>query len=171
MLNAITGNQILMKKSPTKKITMKPPLNRFGGGRVLERRINKSEVLDHSKDAVAQEIVDMARANISDVLEWDDQGNVKVKASKDIKDYALKSIKKIKVIPGKAGDSLEVEMHDKVAILRLIAKEQGLLDTEANVNAPSVVGITMHGPDVVEGTIDEIDEKTANKSYGGTDPD
>ena len=133
-----------------KKVITKPPLNRFGGVRVVERRINKSEVLDHHKDAVAQEIVDIARANIGHIMEWDGKGNVKVKDSKDIEEFAIKSIKRIKVIPGKNGDTLEVEMHDKVAILRLLAKAQGLLESENNVNTPSVVGITMHGPEVID---------------------
>lgn len=133
-----------------KKVITKPPLNRFGGVRVVERRINKSEVLDHHKDAVAQEIVDIARANIGHIMEWDGNGNVKVKDSKDIEEFAIKSIKRIKVIPGKNGDTLEVEMHDKVAILRLLAKAQGLLESENNVNTPSVVGITMHGPEVID---------------------
>ena len=133
-----------------KKVITKPPLNRFGGIRVVERRINKSEVLDHHKDAVAQEIVDIARANIGHIMEWDGNGNVKVKDSKDIEEFAIKSIKRIKVIPGKNGDTLEVEMHDKVAILRLLAKAQGLLESENNVNTPSVVGITMHGPEVID---------------------
>ena len=133
-----------------KKVITKPPLNRFGGIRVVERRSNKSEVLDHHKDAVAQEIVDIARANIGHIMEWDGNGNVKVKDSKDIEEFAIKSIKRIKVIPGKNGDTLEVEMHDKVAILRLLAKAQGLLESENNVNTPSVVGITMHGPEVID---------------------
>ena len=133
-----------------KKVITKPPLNRFGGVRVVERRINKSDVLDHHKDAVAQEIVDIARANIGHIMEWDGKGNVKVKDSKDIEEFAIKSIKRIKVIPGKNGDTLEVEMHDKVAILRLLAKAQGLLESENNVNTPSVVGITMHGPEVID---------------------
>ena len=133
-----------------KKVITKPPLNRFGGIRVVERRINKSEVLDHHKDAVAQEIVDIARANIGHIMEWDGKGNVKVKDSKDIEEFAIKSIKRIKVIPGKNGDTLEVEMHDKVAILRRLAKAQGLLESENNVNTPSVVGITMHGPEVID---------------------
>ncbi len=133
-----------------KKVITKPPLNRFGGVRVVERRINKSDVLDHSKDAVAQEIVDIARANIGHIMEWDSNGNVKVKDSKDIDEFAIKAIKRIKVVPGKNGDSLEVEMHDKVAILRLLAKAQGLLESESNVNTPSVVGITMHGPEVID---------------------
>ena len=133
-----------------KKVITKPPLNRFGGVRVVERRINKSDVLDHSKDAVAQEIVDIARANIGHIMEWDNNGNVKVKDSKDIDEFAIKAIKRIKVVPGKNGDSLEVEMHDKVAILRLLAKAQWLLESENNVNTPSVVGITMHGPEVID---------------------
>jgi len=80
-----------------KKVITKPPLNRFGGVRVVERRINKSDVLDHSKDAVAQEIVDIARANIGHIMEWDSNGNVKVKDSRILMNLLLRPLKELKL--------------------------------------------------------------------------
>ena len=65
-----------MTQSPTKKRIIKPPLDRFGGVRVVQRRIRKSEVIEHNKDNVAQELIDIATANIDEIMDWDDEGNV-----------------------------------------------------------------------------------------------
>ena len=46
---------------------MKPPLDRFGGIRVVKRRIEKSEIIEQHKDAVAQELVDIGTASINEL--------------------------------------------------------------------------------------------------------
>ena len=43
-----------MKKTTAKKRITKPPLDRFGGVRVVQRRIQKSEIIEQNKDGVAQ---------------------------------------------------------------------------------------------------------------------
>ena len=81
-------------------------------------------------------------------MEWDEKGNVTIKDTKNISEAALKSIKKIKVTPTKLGPQLEVELHDKVAVLRVLAKRLfGLLEQHEDMERPSVVGIVMQGPD------------------------
>ena len=61
------------------------PTSRFGGVRALENRLKgRSPTLEHSKEAVAGELMAMAFTNITDILTWDDAGNVKVKASSEI---------------------------------------------------------------------------------------
>ena len=80
-------------------------------------------------------------------MEWDEKGNVTIKDTKNISEAALKSIKKIKVTPTKLGPQLEVELHDKVAVLRVLAKAAGLLEQHEDMERPSVVGIVMQGPD------------------------
>ena len=55
-----------MTTSKSKRID-KPPLDRFGGVRVVQRRIKKSEVNEHNKENVAQELIDIATANIDDI--------------------------------------------------------------------------------------------------------
>ena len=59
----------------------------------------------------------------------------------------IQPIKKIKVTPTKLGPQLEVELHDKVAVLRGLAKAAGLLEQHEDMERPSVVGIVMQGPD------------------------
>ena len=45
-----------------------------------------------------------------------------------------------------AGPQVEIEMHDKVAVLRILAKAAGLLEQQEDMDKPSVVGIVMEGP-------------------------
>ena len=158
----------LMTKSPSKKRIVKPPLDRFGGIRVVQRRLKKSEVIEHNKENVAQELIDLATVSIDDIVYWDDQGNVHVKDPKNIPKAAIKAIKKIKVTPTKAGPQLEVELHDKVSVLRTLAKASGLLENHEDVERPSVVGIVMHGP---EPTIIEAEEVKDEKSDSNTPGD
>ena len=136
-----------MTKSHSSKRIVKPPLDRFGGVRVVQRRVQKSEIIEHNKESVAKELVDIGKTNIADIMEWDEKGNVTIKDTKNISEAALKSIKKIKVTPTKLGPQLEVELHDKVAVLRVLAKAAGLLEQHEDMERPSVVGIVMQGPD------------------------
>ena len=129
-------------------------LKGFGGIREINRRIKGSDVIVDNRDALATELISLGTSKITDILSWNDQGEVDVKASKDIPDYALSAIKKIRVLPG---DGLEVEMIDKVRVLQLLAKSAGLLDREQNANRPSVVEIKMLGPE-------EEEEKKKGKS-------
>ena len=128
------------------------PTGRFGGVKKLEDRLRgRSEVIAQNKDGIAQTLIDIARANLTDVIQWNEQGEVKVKASADIPEAVAQAIKKVKVTRSKNGDpTLEIEMHDKVSVLRVLAKSAGLLEpVKDESSAPSVVGITMHGPEVV----------------------
>jgi hypothetical protein len=93
----------------------------------------------------------MANTKITDIMEWDDAGQVKVKASKDIPEHALQAIKSIKV--NKDGN-LELELYDKVGVLRLLAKASGLLDNPDESDKPSVIGINIKPPDVQDVDLD-----------------
>jgi hypothetical protein len=93
----------------------------------------------------------MANTKITDIMEWDDEGQVKVKASKDIPEHALQAIKSIKV--NKDGN-LELELYDKVGVLRLLAKASGLLDNPEESDKPSVIGINIKPPDVQDVDLD-----------------
>lgn len=148
-----------MTKSPSsKKRIVKPPLDRFGGIRVVQRRIKKSEVIEHNKENVAQELIDIATVSIDDIVYWDDQGNVNVKDPKNIPKAAIKAIKKIKVTPTKIGPQLEVELHDKVSVLRTLAKASGLLEQQEDMERPSVVGIVMQGPEPTVINAEEVED-------------
>jgi len=143
-----------MSQSHSKKRIVKPPLDRFGGVRVVQRRIQKSQIIEHNKESVAKELVDIGKTNIADIMDWDEKGNVTIKDSKNISEAALKSIKKIKVTPTKLGPQIDVELHDKVAVLRVLAKAAGLLEQHEDSDRPSVVGIVMQGPEQAKPIID-----------------
>jgi len=153
------------------KRIVKPPLDRFGGIRVVQRRLKKSEVIEHNKENVAQELIDIATAKINDIVYWDGQGNVSVKDPKDIPDAAIKAIKKIKVIPTKEGPQVEVELHDKVSVLKTLAKASGLLEQQEDTDKPSVVGIVMHGPEptIIDGEVTDVQQETDNREREGSD--
>ena len=132
---------------------------RFGGVKALEKRLKgRSSVIAHNKEAVAQTLVDIASANLTDVVTWNDQGEVKVKSSADIPDATASAIKKIRVTRSKNGEPvLELEMHDKVSVLKVLAKSAGLLEPmPAESKTPSVVGIKMGGPDVVTTEYEDV---------------
>jgi hypothetical protein len=106
-----------------------PSLKNWGGVRSVQRRLERSQTIIENREAVAYSLLCMANTKITDILTWDEEGNVKVKAASAIPDHALQAIKNIKVTKGKDGAStLEVELYDKVGVLRLLAKASGLLD-------------------------------------------
>ena len=136
------------------------PVGRFGGVKRLEDRLRgRSRVIAENKEGVAQTLVDLASAKLTDVLSWDADGNVSIKASSEIDESTAAAIKRIRVTRGRdAEPNLELEMHDKVSVLRILAKSAGLLEAVAAENAaPSVVGIKMVGPEV-KTTYEEVDD-------------
>jgi hypothetical protein len=130
-----------------------PPLKRFGGVREIKKRVRGSELLQDSRDALAQHLIDLATVNIDEIMEYDGH-EIKVKAFQDIDKKALSAIKRVRVNQG----VIDVELHDKVKILQTLAKAAGLLDPESNSERPSVVGIKMVGPKEVTDANIEKDE-------------
>lgn len=102
---------------------------------------------DNEKDAVKQELAAIGASNITDVLQWTESGAMALLKSKDIPLHVQKSIKKVKVTPNQYGNAIEVEMHDKLAALRVLARHHGLMEPNADSDSrPSVIGINMTGP-------------------------
>ena len=130
-----------MSRKKEDKIKPIPPVGRFGGARLLQRRIGRSETLAQNKEAVATELIAIGTSKITDII---DLHTGQVKPLKDIPDEALSAIKKVTV--GQHGTT--IEMFDKIGPLRVLAKASGLLDVEKNVDKPSIVGINMKGPDI-----------------------
>jgi hypothetical protein len=99
-----------------------------------------------NREAVAYTLLCMANTKLTDIMSWDDEGQVKIKPSSQIPDHALQAIKSIKV--NKNGE-LELELYDKVGVLRLLAKASGLLDgPEDDSSKPSVIGINIKAPEI-----------------------
>ena len=124
-----------------------PSLSGYGGVRTLAKNLEKSTTIAANREAVAYSLLCMANTKITDVMTWDDDGNVTVKASKDIPEHALQSIKSIKI--DKDG-MIAIEFWDKVQTLILLAKASGLLDNPDESDKPSVIGINVKAPQVID---------------------
>ena len=124
----------------TKRIL--PRLDNFASMRQIQRKIKGSEVIYKNRDALAQELINIGTANISDIVTWENN-EATVKNVKDIPEYALSAIKRVRIL--KDG-TLDIEMVDKVRVLQLLAKSAGLLDVEKDADKPAVIDIKMVGP-------------------------
>ena len=124
-----------------------PPLTNWGGVRSVQRRLERSSTLLANKEAVAYALLCMANTKITDIMDWDDAGNVRVKRASEIPEHALQAIKNVRVRTDKDGNStLEVELYDKVGVLRLLAKASGLLDNPDQDDKPSVIDVNVVAP-------------------------
>jgi hypothetical protein len=133
--------------------------------RLPARRVRKALVMgsDDEKEAVKQELSTIAASDITQVMSWDEQGRVTLKDAKDVPVHTRKAIKKVKVTPTRMGNAIEVEMHDKVSALRMLAKHHGLLEPGLDKSdRPSVLGINLHGP-----TVTEYEEKSDGEEESG----
>ena len=99
------------------------------------------------RQAVEQELAAIGASDITDIISWDDTGRVTVIDSKDLPERTKRSIKKMKVSPSQYGNQIEIEMHDKISALRLLAKHYGMLNVDTQQNKPSVLGINIQGPE------------------------
>lgn len=112
-----------------------------------------------NREAISYEMLNMVRTNILDIMSWDGDGNVTIKPSSQIPEYALAAIKNVKVRTDRDGNStLDVELYDKVALLRLLAKASGLLDAPDDSDKPSVIGINVQPPEVVDVKDDNVED-------------
>ena len=129
-----------------------PSLNGWGGVRSISRRLERSATITENREAVAFSLLCMANTKITDIMSWDESGNVTVKASHLIPEHALHAIKSIKVNSKKDSDgnvysTLDIELYDKVGVLRLLAKASGLLDNpDDGSEKPSVIDINVVAP-------------------------
>ena len=131
-----------------KQTTLIPPLTNWGGVRSVQRRLERSTTILANKEAVAYALLSMANTKLTDIMTWDEHGNVTVKRSSDIPEHALNAIKNVRVRTDKDGVStLEIELYDKVAVLRILAKASGLLDNpDDGSDKPSVIDINVVAP-------------------------
>jgi hypothetical protein len=143
-----------------------PSLAGYGGIRSLQKKLERSTTLQQNREAVSYSLLCLANTKPTDIMEWDDQGNIKVKASKDIPEHALQAIKSIKTVTktdkdGNSYTTIEIEMWDKVGVLRILAKASGLLDNPDESDKPSVLGINIRAPEVIDhGETDSSESNT-----------
>jgi hypothetical protein len=98
------------------------------------------------REAVVQELEAIGAGEATDVIQWDDMGRVTLTPSDQLSDRAKRAVKKVKVTPNQFGNTIEVEMHDKLSALRLLAKHRGLLEPNSDNQKPSMIGINITGP-------------------------
>jgi len=132
-----------------------PSLEGWGGARSVHQRLKRSETLIQNREAVSYALLSMANTKLTDIMSWDDQGNIQVKPSDKIPEHALHAIKSIKVNErtdknGEVQRTLDIELFDKVGVLRLLAKASGLLDNNNDEERPSVIGINIQSPDIID---------------------
>lgn len=124
---------------------------------------------DDEKEAVKQELQAIAASNITDVLQWTATGAMALLNSKDIPMHVQKSIKKVKVTPNQYGNAIEVEMHDKLSALRVLARYHGLHEPNSDSDSrPSIMGINLKGPEV---TTYEVLEDGESEASDGSEPE
>lgn len=135
-----------------------PSLQGYGGTPVKRpaSELKKSVTIGKYREEIAAEMLAMGLTSVRDVMDWDEYGNVKIKAAKDIPDYAHKAIKKVTctTTEGKNGSTttMSVELHDKVQTMRTLAKAAGLLEQEQNMDKPSVIGFVVNAPEIEDVT-------------------
>ena len=132
-----------------------PSLEGWGGVRSVHQRLKRSETLIQNREAVSYALLSMANTKLTDIMSWDEQGNIQVKPSDQIPEHALHAIKSIKVNVrtdknGEVQRTLDIELFDKVGVLRLLAKASGLLDNNNDEERPSVIGINIQSPDIID---------------------
>ena len=124
-----------------------PNLKIFASVRQIKRRIKGSEVIYQNRESLAQELINLGTANITDIVSWDkdEEGKTitEVRNIKDIPKSALGAIKRIRILQD---GTLDIEMIDKVRVLQMLAKSAGLLDAEQDADKPAVIDIKMVGP-------------------------
>ena len=140
-----------MPKSP-RMASQIPSLNGWGGVRAVRNKLGRSDTLIQNREAVSYTLLCMANTKITDIMTWDAAGNITVKPADQIPEHALQAIKTIKQRTDKEGNSyLDIELFDKVGVLRLLAKASGLLDNpDSDSDKPSVIGINVQAPEVAE---------------------
>ena len=126
----------------TKKTKLPSVKGRFAGVGAITKRLRGSSIIYDNRDQLANQLLSLASANITDVLEWENN-DVRIKEIGEIPKNALQAIKKIKVTPTRSGDQIEVEMIDKVRVLQMLSKSAGLLDQEKESEKQAVVDVTM----------------------------
>lgn len=128
-----------------------PSMQNWGGIRSITKRLERSATIVENREAVAYTLLCMANTKITDIMEWDEEGNITVKPAKEIPEHALQAIKNIRQRTDKEGNStIEIEMFDKIGVLRILAKASGLLDAPDESDKPSVIGVNIKPPDIID---------------------
>ena len=101
----------------------------------------RSERLDVTADKVLAELASLAFMKFTDYAEYDEEGNVILKPSKDVDTRGIKSIKRrvVNSDGNSTTEAFEFKLHDKLKALELTMRHLGLLkDNLVNVGKVEV---------------------------------
>ena len=101
-------------------------------------------VTPENQERVLDELAHIASSDITDVVSW--TGDVAIlKPSEELPTQVKKAIRKVKITPGKYGNAIEVEMHDKLSALRMMARATGLNEPQQDESSrPTMIGIKLN---------------------------
>lgn len=130
---------------------MKHKLIRIEIARLIDRRNTR---LDMDADKVLAEISSIAFMKFGDFAEYDDDGNVTLKPSKDIDTRGIKSIKRriVSTNEDSVTEAFEFKLHDKIKALELAMRHLGLL-SENLINVGKVEVKVQLPPELTEDLI------------------
>ena len=83
-----------MTKSHSRKRVV-PRLNNLGGVRDISKKLKGSDVIFENREKLAEALLSISQAKVTDVVDWDSEGKVKVK------DLSDKSDEKVFVFNGR----------------------------------------------------------------------
>lgn len=97
----------------------------------IQRRVRMvSGLYDLNADRVIKEIASIAFTNLSDVVEWDEEGRITIKSKAEMSPEALAALSEIESVTSQFGETTEtkksVKMRDKLAALDKLARILGL---------------------------------------------
>lgn len=126
-----------------------PPVYAPGPEAETVKKLKTANVIAQNKEEVGAMILGLLGTKLSDVVDWDDAGNLRVKSAADLDGFPALAIKKIKQTRTKDGDPiLEVELVDKVQLARIAAKAAGLLEAAPeDSDRPSIIGVNIKAPE------------------------
>ena len=77
-----------------------PRLDELGGVRDLQKSMERSRAVVANREAIAFELLSMATTRMTDLVEWDGDGNVRVKSVEEMPVHATAAIKKVVMTRG-----------------------------------------------------------------------
>jgi hypothetical protein len=125
-----------------------PDLRDFGGVSRVRREMRRSATIMANREAIAWHMLAMGSTVITDVVGWNEAGELKFVPSSKVDPRHIGMVKSIEQRLDKAGNvvGIKLTLYDRVAVLRLLAGAAGLLRKDADDDKPAVMGVRVRGP-------------------------
>lgn len=132
---------------------------------IMELASRRADLIARSElslEWVLERLRQIGASQISDVVTWNDRGELIINPKTELTEQQLAAIASIKEIPGLLGSQLEVKMHDKVAALKDLRRHlsPGLAESrfgDAGSGPRSATIVIMGGPTGLEVGVGEYE--------------